>query len=153
MGDMGILPWLTENAFNFVNAIGIVGGLCFTGYSLRSETKTRRVANLLALADAHRSIWKEHLKYPQLARVLESRVDLLKEPITREEEIFVNLVIQHVSVVFHTMQNDLTVKPEGWRRDIAAFFSLPIPQVIWDRLKGAQNDRFVSFVEACINWK
>src|SRR5881397_337898 len=111
MGDMGFLPWLTENGFNLLNAFGIIGGLFFTGYSLHSETKTRRVANLLALTEAHRNIWKEQLKTPRLARVLEPTVDLSKEPITREEEIFVNLVVQHLSVVFHTMRDELTIKP------------------------------------------
>jgi hypothetical protein len=153
MGDMGILPWLTDNAFNLFNALGIVGGLLFTGYSLHSEAKTRRVANLLALTEAHRNIWKEHLKSPQLARVLSTAVDLLKEPITREEEIFVNLIIQHTSVVFHTMRDELTIKPEGLRRDVASFFSLPIPQAVWEQLKTVQDDQFIAFVDSCRNWK
>ncbi len=53
---MGILRWLAENWFTLLNVIGIVGGLFFTGHSLRSETKTRRVANLLSLTQAHRDI-------------------------------------------------------------------------------------------------
>ena len=46
---MGFSPWITENAFELLNALGIVGGLFFTAHSLRSETKTRRIANLLAI--------------------------------------------------------------------------------------------------------
>jgi hypothetical protein len=45
MGDMGSLRWLTENWFTLLNVVGVIGGLFFTGYSLRSETKTRRIAN------------------------------------------------------------------------------------------------------------
>jgi hypothetical protein len=153
MGDMGFLPWLADNAFELLNAFGIVGGLLFTAHSLRSETKTRRVANLLALTEAHRNIWKEHFKNPDLVRVLAPAVDLSKEPITNEEEIFVNLVIQHLSVVYHTMRDELLMKPEGLRQDVASFFSLPIPEAIWNKLKTAQNDRFVEFVEDCRNWK
>ena len=153
MGDMGYLPWLTDNAFELLNALGIVGGLLFTAHSLRSETKTRRVANLLALTEAHRNIWKEHFKNPDLVRVLVPIVALSKEPITNEEEIFVNLVIQHLSVVYHTMRDELIIKPEGLRRDVASFFSLPIPKTIWDKLKVAQNDDFVLFVDSCRNWK
>ena len=48
MGDMGSLHWLAQNWFTLLNAIGVVGGLLFTGHSLRSETKTRRIANLLS---------------------------------------------------------------------------------------------------------
>ena len=47
----------------------------------------------------------------------------------------------------------MTIKPEGLRRDVASFFSLPIPLLVWERLKIAQNDRFVAYVEACRNWK
>jgi len=150
---MGFFPWLTRNAFELLNAVGIIGSLLFTAHSLRSETKTRRVANLLALTEAHRNIWKEQLKNPQLGRVLEAKVDLVKEPITRSEQIFVNLVIQHLSVVFHTMRDELTIKPEGLRRDVASFFSLPIPQAVWEQLKAVQDDKFIAFVEACKNWK
>lgn len=153
MGDMGFFPWLTQNGFDLLNAFGIVGGLLFTGYSLHSETKTRKVANLLAITEAHRNIWKEHFKNPQLARVLAPFVDLTKEPITRDEEIFVNLVIQHVSVVFQTTRNELLFDLEGLRRDVASFFSLPIPQAVWGRLKVMQNDQFIAFMEACRNWK
>ena len=49
---MGIWGWLAENSFNLLSAVGIIGGLCFTAHSLRSETKTRRIANLLALTAA-----------------------------------------------------------------------------------------------------
>ena len=153
MGDMDLPPWLTENAFELLNAVGIIGGLFFTGHSLRSETKTRRVANLLALTEAHRNIWKEQLHSPALARVLEPVVDLTKHPITLGEETFVNLVIQHLSVVFHTMRDELTIKPEGLRRDVASFFSLPIPLAVWEKLKIVQDDEFIAFVEEARNWK
>src|SRR4051812_13568852 len=102
MGDMDFPLWLTANAFDLLNALGIVGSLLFTAHSLRSETKTRRIANLLSITEAHRNIWKEHFKNPHLARVLSPQADLSKEPVTPDEEIFVNLVIQHLGVVFQS---------------------------------------------------
>lgn len=153
MGDMGSLRWLAENWFILLNAAGVVGGLTFTGLSFRSETKTRRIANLLSLTQGHRDIWKQTFTYPQLSRVLDPAVDTSKQPVTREEEIFVNLVIQHLSVVFHAMRDELTVKPEGLRRDVAFYFSLPIPSAVWEKFKVLQNDKFVAYVEECRNWK
>jgi len=150
---MGNLHWLMENWFTLLNATGIIGGLIFTGYSLRSETKTRRVANLLTLTEGHRDIWKELFRYPQMGRVLDATADVSKQPVTREEEIFINLVIQHLSVVFHAMQDELTIKPEGLRRDVWWFFSLPIPSTVWAKLTVLHNDQFVVFVEKCRNWK
>lgn len=153
MGDMEFLPWLRENWFTLLNATGIVGGLMFTGYSLHSEAKTRRVANLLKLTEGHRDIWREHFQNPRLSRVLDPLVDLSKAPVTREEEIFVMLVIQHLSVVFHAMRDELTIKPEGLRRDVWWFFSLPIPASVWEKARVLQNDWFAAFVEGCRNWK
>jgi hypothetical protein len=39
------------------------------------------------------------------------------------------------------------------RRDVAQFFSLPIPRAVWEKTKVTQNDDFVAFVESCLNWK
>lgn len=153
MGDMGSLRWLAQNWFTLLNAIGVVGGLLFTGHSLRSETKTRRIANLLSLTQGHRDIWKQVFTHPQLSRILDSKADTSAQPLTREEEIFVNLVIQHLSVVFHALRDELTIKPEGLRRDVWWFFSLPIPQAVWEKVKVLQNDQFVAYVEECRNWK
>lgn len=153
MGDMGSLHWLIENWFTLLSALGIVGSLLFTAHSLRSETKTRRVANLLSLTQGHRDIWKEFLRYPQMKRVLDSKANPSAPPVTDEEEIFVNMVIQHLSVVFHAMRDELTIKPEGLRRDVWWFFSLPIPHAVWEKGKVLQNDAFVAFVERCKNWK
>ncbi len=150
---MGSLHWLAENWFTLLNAIGVVGGLSFTGHSLRSETKTRRIANLLALTQGHRDIWKQVFKHPQLSRILNSKADTSVVEVTREEEIFVNLVIQHLSLVFHATCDELTIKPEGLRRDVWWFFSLPIPLAVWETAKILQNDKFVAFVENCRNWK
>ena len=153
MGDMQSLRWFAENWITYLNALGVVGGLFFTGYSLHSETKTRKITNLLTLTQSHRDIWKEILREPKLNRVLSTRVDTDRTPVTREEEIFVTLVIQHLGIVFRAMKNDLTVDPEGLRRDVWQFFSLPIPENVWNRIKVLQDDDFVAYVESCRNWK
>ena len=153
MGDMDLPPWLTENAFELLNAVGIIGGLIFTGHSLRSETKTRRIANLLSLTQGHRDIWKQLFSHPQLDRILSPNTDTENKPVTREEEVFVNLVILHLSVVFHAMRDELTIKPEGLRRDVWWFFLLPVPRAVWEKMKILQDDKFVAYVEACRNWK
>jgi len=150
---MQSLGWLAENWITFLNALGVVGGLFFTGYSLHAENKTRKITNLLTLAQSHREIWKEILHEPRLNRVLSARVDIERTPVTREEEIFVTLVIQHLGIVFRAMQNDLTIDPEGLRRDVWQFFSLPIPGWVWNRIKVLQDEDFVAYVESCRNWK
>jgi hypothetical protein len=146
---MGIPRWLIENWFTALNAVGVVGGLLFTGYSLHSETETRRIANLLTLTRNHRDIWTEFYRNPNLERVLRDNVNIVKHPITRAEEFFVNLVVQHLNSAFYAMRYRLEIKPEGLRQDVGSFFTLPIPQAVWMKLKVMQDDAFVKFVEAC----
>jgi hypothetical protein len=139
--------WVVENWFVLLQSVGIIGGLLLTASSLRSETKTRRVSNLLAITESHRKVWTEFYRRPELQRVLDERVDLRN--VKREEEIFVNLVIFHLNSVFYARKSGLVFKLEGLRRDIWWFFSLPIPRMIWEKTKVLQNDDFVAFVEAC----
>ena len=142
------LRWAAENWFVLLSAVGIAGGLFFDGVARRAETKTSRIANQISLVAAHRSIWQEFLKGRPSSRILDSHVDTAKTPITRDEEIFINLVIQHLDSVFYAMQDRLTINPEGLRRDIRSFFSLPITAAVWEKLKPYQNREFVEFVEA-----
>lgn len=150
---MGISKWVVGNWFDLFQSAGIIGGLLFTGWSLLSETKTRRVNNLLAITKGHRDIWTEFYQRPEVKRVLADRADLGRDEITREEEIFVNLVILHLNCVFYARKTGLMFKLEGLRRDVGWFFSLPIPKAVWEKTKVLQNDKFVAFVESCRNWK
>ena len=150
---MGIGEWLANNSFNLFSAVGVVGSLLFTAHSLRSETKTRRVANLLTITANHREVWKLFLADKDLARVRDASADTTKQPVTDAERVFVTSVILHMSSVFYAMSDQLVVKVEGLRRDIAQFLSLPIPREVWEKIKVLQNDDFVAFVESCRNWK
>ena len=150
---MELWDWLANNAFNLLSAAGIIGGLLFTAHSLRSETKTRRIANLLTITANHREIWKVFLTDKDLARVRDASANTTRQPVTDAERVFVTFVILHMSSVFYAMSDQLVVKVEGLRRDIAQFMSLPIPREVWENIKILQNDDFVAFVESCRNWK
>ena len=143
--------WLVENWFSLLSAVGIVASLAFTAVSLRSETKTRRIANLLIITQNHREIWSELFKRPELARVLNPKVDLEVAPIRIEEELFVNFLLQHLNSSYRAMKDDVFVKQEGLREDIYRFFSLPIPAAVWDKLRPLQDDDFAGFLESARN--
>jgi hypothetical protein len=150
---MGIGGWLSNNIFNLLTAAVAIGSLWFTAISLRSETKTRRIANLLSITANHREIWTIFLNDKALTRVRDASANTTNQPITDAESIFVNLVIQHIHSVYRAMNDQLVVKIEGLRRDIVQFFSLPIPSEVWEKIKVMQNDDFVAFVESCRRWK
>ncbi len=150
---MQIWEWTSQNWFNLLSAAGIIGGWLFTVYSLRSQTETLRVANLLSITANHREIWKVFLQDKQLARVLDASADIVRQPVTEAERTFVAMMILHVNSVYFATKDELMVTLEGWRRDIAQFLSLPIPREVWEKIKVLQNDDFVSFIESCRNWK
>ncbi len=146
---MGVGEWISQNWFDLFSSAGIIGGLWFTAVSLHSETKTRRVANLLTITANYREVWKEFFRSPELARVIEPLADVAKRPVTSEEEFFVSMVISHTSSMYEALKDELVTKQEGLRRDVGSFFSLPIPQAVWKKMKIFQNGDFVVFVEKC----
>jgi hypothetical protein len=150
---MAFWGWVSQDWFNLITSAGIIGSLWFTAVSLRSETKTRQVANLLTITENYREIWKEFLNEPKLARVLDAKADMRKKPVTADEEIFVNLIIFNISNYYYAVKDDMVVNLEGLRRDVAQFFSRPVAQAVWEKTKVMQNDDFVRFVESCRNWK
>lgn len=104
--------WFALNWFNLFSSAGIIGGLWFTAVSLHSETKTRRIANLLTLTANYREVWKEFFRSPELSRVIEPKANLTKQPITPAEEFFVNIVISHTSSVYEALKGELLTKPQ-----------------------------------------
>lgn len=147
---MGDMEWLAENWFDLFSTIGIIASLLFTAVALHSETKTRRVANLLTVTANYSAIWKEFINEPKLRRVLDPRADVDKEPVTPEEETFVNMVIHHISTAYYAMHDELLMKLEGSRRDIGQFFSLPIPKAVWTKTKLLQNQAFAAFIDSSL---
>ena len=150
---MEFWSWVAQHWFDLLNSAGIIGGLIFTCHALRTETKTRRISNLILLTQNQRELWSDFYDRQQLARVLDNLADLDHQPVTQAEETFVNMVIQHLHAVYQATRNGLVVKPEGVRREVWSFFSLPIPKAVWELVKVLQNDDFAAFVEACRNWK
>ena len=142
--------WFAENWFDLFSSAGIIGGLWFTAVSLHSETKTRRVANLLTLTANYREVWKEFFRSPELARVIEPSANVAKQPVTPAEEFFVSLVISHTSSVYEALKDDLLNKQEGLRRDVRSFFSLPVPKAVWTKTKLLQNHDFAAFIESSL---
>lgn len=132
-----------------LNAVGVIGGLFLTARALRSETKTRKIANLLTATTNHREVWREFFTHPELARVVDPSADLSKRPVTPGEQEFVNMVVNHISSVYESLKDELVTQQEGLRQDVRSFFSLPLPKAVWEKTKPFQNEDFVNFVEMC----
>jgi hypothetical protein len=144
---MDFFHWAADSWFVLLQSGSIVAGLVFTAVALRDDTRARRVGNLIAITQHHREIWTHLYSRPNLSRVLDSNVDLEKNPVTDEEELFVNLLILHLNSSYQAMKYGNFIKPEGLHQDIRLFFSLPIPSAVWEATKIFQDKDFVEFVE------
>ena len=60
------------------------------------------------------------------------------------------LIISHINSVFYATNDQLVIKWEAWRRDIAQFLSLPIPKAVWTKTKLLQNQDFAAFIESSL---
>jgi hypothetical protein len=147
---MGVWEWISQNWANLFSTAGIIASLLFTAISLRSETKTRRVANLLTITANYREVWKEFVHFPEFARVINPAADLENQPVTAAEEFFVNMVVSHTSSVYEALKDELMIKQEGLRRDIKLFFLLPVPKAVWPKTKLLQNRDFAAFIDSSL---
>jgi len=144
--------WMAQNWFELASTIGIIGGLVglwLTFKAIRDETKARRVGNLLTLTSNHQELLKVFYQGVPLDRVFDTAVDISSQPINLGEEMYVNALIQHLFSVYRAMQDDLTAKPQQLQRDIQDVFTLPIPKMVWEKLKPFQDGDFIAFIESC----
>jgi hypothetical protein len=139
--------WLQGNWFNVVQTVSIVFALVFTGLSLRRDTRSRRLSNLLILKGEHRELWSIIHGKPEFARILQADVDLVGRPMKSDEEIFLRQMIAHFAAAFELIQDGTPLDLEAFRRDAKEIFSLPLPKSAWQRAKNLQNPGFSKFIE------
>jgi hypothetical protein len=145
---MGLSQWLAGQYITVIETASAVGGLLLTAYTIRKDTKERRLSNRISLSQRHGDIWKEFYERPGLSRVLKPGVDLKSGPVSEEERLFVKLLILHLDTVHQATRGGMLTKVEGLTKDVREFFSLPIPAAVWQKMKPYQNQDFVSFIES-----
>ncbi|HEY3489579.1 MAG TPA: hypothetical protein VGK27_05585 [Candidatus Deferrimicrobiaceae bacterium] len=142
-----MVQWLSTNWFSVIQTLGIMSSLLFTAHTLRSNNKSQRIANLFQITQYHRDMWANTFEHPELQVIFDPAVDLSRRQVTREERIFVTMMILHLNATFEAIEANAIAPIDGLRKDIVDFFSLPIPRVIWNDIRKYQNKRFVKFVQ------
>ena len=133
-----------------LQSIGIIGSLLLATASFRSDSKDRRVSNLIGITNNHRKIWTQLRDQPALTRILEENPDLENRPVSRDEEQFVLFLILHLNASYHAIKDRMLIPPEQLGEDIRSFFTLPIPRSVWKKTRAYHNQEFMEFVESYI---
>jgi len=141
--------WLSDNWFNILQSVGIIGSLLFTAVTLRTDARARRINNQIVTTEHHRDLLTQIYRNPNLARVLDDKANIDETPVTDEEKRIVALLILHFSTVYNAMRNRMLSKPHGLEKDIRWFFSIPISKSVWEGVKQFHDVDFVNYVEMC----
>lgn len=144
-----VAGWIAEHGLQALQAAGIVGGLLFTGFSFRQSVRVQRAQFLINITQQHRTIWLKVFDSPKLKRILSKSPPRGPTP-TQDERLFVNLIILHVTSTLYAMRKGILDKPAGFDVDLAEFFSLPIPAVVWNDMKHLRDRRTVRYVESLL---
>jgi hypothetical protein len=52
VNGISYISGFSQNWFTFLQSLGIIGGLLFTRFSLRTDARVRRIGNLITITDA-----------------------------------------------------------------------------------------------------
>jgi hypothetical protein len=150
MGMGAVMSWVSANWFSLCQTLAIVGALFFNAYSLLLGSRIRKVDTLINITEQHRAIWLKYFDTPRLKRILETKPDLAKQHMTDDERMFVNLIILHLTTVLTAVRKGIFPKPAGLDVDIREFFSLPIPNAVWNRMKTFRDQETIRYVEGLL---
>jgi hypothetical protein len=65
------------------------------------------------------------------------------------------MLFLHLDTERRVSREGMFAKIKGLKSDVKDFMSLPIPKIVWERLKPPQDRDFVEFIEQCLreNWR
>src|SRR2546423_10813691 len=127
------MAWTSHNWYALAQTGLTASGLFLIGVAILLEARARRVGNLIQLTQQHRDLWERMYSQPELSRILDPKADLARMKVTPEEEMFTVFIILHLSSTYFAIRSGFFQRLHGLRKDIARFFSLPIPRTIWEK--------------------
>ena len=149
--------WVDGN-FNLIQSVGIIGGLMTASIALfanaaasNRDAKAKERDNILTLSEHHRNLWwGEISKNQKLLRIFQTDVDVLKEPATLLEEVYLNETFAQYLTGWRIAKAEGLTTLNELAIDVKWFFSLPLPRVVWEKSKKYRNRRFVQFVKEAL---
>ena len=143
--------WWGLHWHEVLEAVGIVGGLLFTGVTLRHDLQARKIAEYLTQSTEHRRLWSHLHRRPGLGRILEPLRDLNRDPLSPRERRFLELVVTHFHTGWLIAQSGHSLVPlPVLATDAGHFFSLPAPAAVWSEVRSTHQPEFVAFVERAV---
>lgn len=141
-----VAAWLVAHK-DVIEVVGIIGGLVFTGLSLRIDARVRRAETLIEITKQHRELWIYFDEHPKLARLFDKNRDMRVHPLADEEVRFANFLFLHFRATYGAKRAAIHVLPEEVEDDWREIFSHPAVAAAWDKVKRLHDRRIVAIVE------
>jgi hypothetical protein len=145
-----VFSWIEANWLQALQGVGIVGGLCFTGYSFRQNVRAHRAQTLISITQQHRTLWLKVFDVPKLRQVLSPNPPKRPNP-SFEERLFVNLLILHITSTLVAVRKRVLDMPAGMDEDMKVLFALPIPKKVWEDTRKFRDEETVQYIESLIS--
>ena len=140
---------LATGHFDLLSVIASIA-LIFNGLEVWHLNRSQRIANLLTINNQHRETWTVYLTNPQVARVLDPKADITKQPVTAAEETFVLMLVLILNASYQASKAGMFRPSFHLPQDIKTFFAFPIPWAIWCRSRQFQDADFIRYVEQAL---
>lgn len=144
---MQIFQQLIED---WLEPIGIIAGLFFSGIALRNDTRARRIENHIKISERYREIWSAQMDNPKLDRILLSGIDLTAHPVVPAEDRMVRFIFQNILLAFEARQAGQLGDIGNFEKDVAEFVCKPIPKAVWKEIARFQPAIFRKFVDSLL---
>ena len=141
--------WLKANWFEIIQTVSITTGLVFGAVTIRQNTRTRRLSNLLSNTSNHRELWLYYLSDERLKKISLQERNVSENPISEEEHQYVVLLLLHLRASYEAVNDGMAIHKPGLVRDVSAFLKLPVPLAVWQLVQRSFEPEFVRFVEEC----
>lgn len=139
---MDWLGWIANNGWVLVERGVFAASFLFAAFSLRANTRERRLQNLQTFTDRHQEVLSKLLSEP---RILDAGIDAVSP--TQQEIHAVNFLLLHLKSAYEAHDAGMYRLPENVHADIQLLFSYPIPRTVWAEVKDMHDREFVAFVE------
>lgn len=144
-GALGI-----SNPYLVVSVVEI-GALLLTALTIFRNAEELRAENELAVAQAHRELWLELARDPNLHRVLDPNARPDEDPPTTVEREFLSLVFVHAATAYRLWKRRVFRRSGQVVEDIQDFLRLPLPRQVWSERKPFLDADFVDYVERLLD--
>jgi hypothetical protein len=140
-----------EAAAGWLQPIGIIAGLVFSGIALRNDVRSRRLESRIKITEGHREIWFAIIEDPSLERIRHREADLELFPVTPAENRLVRAVFQHILLTYEARSSGQLGDIGDFDDDVRAFLSNPIPRQVWREIARFQPAAFRRFLESLLS--